>query len=256
MFNNTKKKHLEKRYLNIIKKPLPKHIGIILDGNGRWAKKRGLPRIMGHAAGIKRIEAIIPEVKRLGVEVLTLFVFSTENWDRPDEEVNFLMNEAEKIYTRMLSRVKELGYNVRIIGEVPKEKHELATKIKELNELGNNEESFTLCIAFNYGSRPELIQATKNIGKMIKDGLLDVEDINEQLIDDNLYTKGLPPVDLMIRTSGEMRISNFLLWQISYAELYFPKIYWPDFDCSALYEAIENYQKRNRRFGKIGEEDA
>ncbi len=256
MFDSSKKKNLEKRFQKIIKNQIPKHVAFILDGNGRWAKKRGLPRIMGHAAGIKRIESLIPEVKRLGIEAITLFVFSTENWSRPDEEVNFLMNEAEKIYTKMLSRVKDLGYNVRIIGEIPTERQDLVEKIKELNELGNNKESLTVCIAFNYGSRPEIIQTIKDISMLIKEEKLSIDDVNEQVIDDNLYTRGLPPVDLLIRTSGEMRISNFLLWQISYAELYFTKIYWPDFDCKALYDALEDYQKRNRRFGKIGEEDA
>lgn len=256
MFDTIKQKKLEKRYSSIMKKPIPKHIGIILDGNGRWAKKRGLPRIMGHAQGIKRIEGLIPEVKKLGVEALTIFVFSTENWDRPEVEVNFLMNEAQKIYDRMLSRIDNLGYNVRIIGEDPQNHPELTSKLHKLNEFGNNNEFFTLCVAFNYGSKKELVHVTKKICEKIENGIITIDDINEDTIEENLYTKGLPPVDLMIRTSGETRISNFLLWQISYAELYFPKIYWPDFDRKALYDAIEGYQKRSRRFGKIGEEDA
>lgn len=256
MFDLAREKKLEKRYNNIIQKPLPKHIGIILDGNGRWAKKRGLPRIMGHAQGIKRIEAIIPEVKRLGIQTLTIFTFSTENWDRPAEEVNFIINEAGKIYDRMIKNVKNLGYNVQIIGEEPTIRPDLTNKIKELNSLGNNNEDFTLCIAFNYGSQKEIINATKNICELVKNNNIAIEDINEQLFEQYLYTKNLSPVDLMIRTSGEMRISNFLLWQISYAEMYFPKIYWPDFDRKALYDALEEYQKRSRRFGKIGETDA
>lgn len=253
---NLARKKLERRYENIINKPIPKHIGIILDGNGRWAKKRGLPRIMGHAQGIKRIEAIIPEVKRLGIQTLTIFTFSTENWDRPTEEVDFILNEASKIYDKMTKKVKDLGYNVRIIGEEPIKRPDITKQINELNSLGNNNENFTLCIAFNYGSQKEIVNTTKKICELVQKKDLRIEDIDEELIANYLYTKDLPPVDLMIRTSGEMRISNFLLWQISYAELYFPKIYWPDFDCKALYDAVEEYQKRSRRFGKIGENDA
>lgn len=255
MFNALKQKKLDKQYRLLMEKPIPKHIGIILDGNGRWAKKQGLPRIMGHAQGIKRIKNIIPEVKKLGVEVLTLFVFSTENWNRPSKEVDFLMDEAKKNYEKMIDNVKTLGYNVKVIGEEITNNLELNNKIKELNVLGNRDEKFTIVFAFNYGSKKEIVKATQNICQKVVNKELEIIDINEELIENNLYTKGLPPVDLMIRTSGEERISNFLLWQIAYAELYFPKIYWPDFDTKALYAAIENYQQRNRRFGKIGEHD-
>lgn len=256
MFNVVKNKKLRKRYNNIIQKNIPKHIGIILDGNGRWAKKRGLPRIMGHAMGIKRIEAIIPEVRKLGVQSLTLFAFSTENWDRPIEEVDYLMNEADKLYDRLINNIDKLEYNVRIIGEKPIQRASLVEKIERLNKIGYKNKDFTLCIAFNYGGQKELISVTKEISKLVLDGKIQIEDINESLIENNLYTKDLPPVDLMIRTSGEMRLSNFMLWQNAYAEMYFPKLYWPEFDCKALYDAIEEYQKRNRRFGKIGEENA
>ena len=233
---------------------MPKHIGIILDGNGRWAKEQGLPRIMGHAQGIKRIKEIIPEVKKLGVEVLTLFVFSTENWNRPKKEVDFLMNEAKKHYESMINSVTNLGYNVKVIGETV-EDEELNDKIIELNNLGNKNELFTVVFAFNYGSKKELVNATKLICQNVVDNKISIENIDEDLIDNYLYTNGLPPIDFMIRTSGEHRISNFMLWQIAYAELYFPKTYWPDFNRKELYKAIENYQLRNRRFGKIGEED-
>lgn len=256
MLTLSKEKRLEKRFNRIKERDIPKHIGIILDGNGRWAKKRGLPRIMGHAQGIKRIEMLIPEVKRLGVKVLTIFTFSTENWNRPNEEVNFIMNEAQKIYEKMINNVSKLGYNVRVIGEQPLNHPELIEKIKKLNDLGNNNEDFTLCIAFNYGSQKEIINATKKLCQLVKNDVLDIEDINEDSFEKELYTNDLPPVDLLIRTSGEMRISNFLLWQISYAEMYFPKVYWPDFDRTKLYDALEEYQKRSRRFGKIGESNA
>lgn len=256
MFDVVKQKKLEKRYNNIIQKSIPQHVGIILDGNGRWAKKRKMPRIMGHAMGIKRIEAIIPEVRKLGIQTLTLFAFSTENWNRPQEEVDFLMNEAKKLYERLINRIDELEYNVRVIGEKPDSHPDLLEKIEELNKLGNKNKDFTLCVAFNYGGQKELLSATKDICKLVVDNKIKIDEINESIIDEHLYTKGLPPVDLMIRTSGEMRISNFMLWQNAYAEMYFPKLYWPDFDRKALYDAIEEYQKRCRRFGKIGEEDA
>lgn len=255
MFNSLKENKLDKQYQSIIQKPVPKHIGIILDGNGRWAKKRGLPRTMGHAQGIKRIKNIIPEVKKLGVEVLTLFVFSTENWDRPENEVNYLMDEAKSNYGKMIDSIKDMGYNVRVIGEEI-DNPELNEKIKELNILGDKKENFTVVFAFNYGSKKEIVKATQLICQKVVNNEIAIEDVNESLIENNLYTKGLPPVDFMIRTSGEERVSNFMLWQIAYAEMYFPKTYWPDFDKKALYEAIENYQQRNRRFGKIGEQDA
>ena len=256
MFDVIKHKKLEKRYNNIIQKNIPIHIGIILDGNGRWAKKRGLPRIMGHAMGIKRIEAIIPEVRKLGVKVLTIYAFSTENWDRPTIEVDFLMDEAKKLYDKLINNIDKLEYNVRIIGEKPTNRSDLLEKIEELNKLGNKNKDFTLCVAFNYGGQKELVSSLKEISQLVLDGKMNIEDIDESVIEDHLYTKELPPVDLMIRTSGEMRISNFMLWQNAYAEMYFPKLYWPDFDREALYDAIEEYQKRNRRFGKIGEESA
>ena len=165
------------------------------------------------------------------------------------------MDEAKKNYENMINSVKNLGYNVRVIGEEINTNLELNNKIKELNVLGNKDEKFTVVFAFNYGSKKEIVKATQNICQKVVNKELEIIDINEEVIENNLYTKGLPPVDLMIRTSGEERISNFLLWQIAYAELYFPKIYWPDFDTKALYSAIENYQQRNRRFGKIGEQD-
>ncbi len=256
MFDVVRLKKLEKRYNNIIQKSIPRHLGIILDGNGRWAQKRGLPRIMGHAMGIKRIEAIIPEVRRLGIKALTIYAFSTENWNRPSEEVDFLMNEAKKLYERLINNIDKLEYNIRVIGENVSERADLLEKIEELNKLGNKNKDFTLCVAFNYGGQKELLNATKEICKLVLDNKIKIEDIDEAVIEDNLYTKNLPPVDFMIRTSGEMRISNFMLWQNAYAEMYFPKLYWPDFDRKALYDAIEEYQKRNRRFGKIGEENA
>ena len=166
------------------------------------------------------------------------------------------MNEAKKLYERLINSIDKLEYNVLVIGEKPVERVDLLEKIEELNKLGNKNKEFTLCVAFNYGGQKELISATKNICKLVLDNKLKIEDIDNKIIEDNLYTKGLPPVDLMIRTSGEMRISNFMLWQNAYAEMYFPKIYWPEFDRKALYDAIEEYQRRNRRFGKIGEEDA
>ena len=184
MFNALKQRKLDKQYRLLIEKPIPKHIGIILDGNGRWAKKQGLPRIMGHAQGIKRIKNIIPEVKKIGVEVLTLFVFSTENWNRPSKEVDFLMDEAKKNYENMINSVKNLGYNVRVIGEEINTNLELNNKIKELNVLGNKDEKFTVVFAFNYGSKKEIVKATQNICQKVVNKELEIKDKDDEVIED------------------------------------------------------------------------
>ncbi len=234
-------------------KPIPQHLAIILDGNGRWAKKRLLPRNLGHAEGIERIGEIIDECQKLAIAYLTIFTFSTENWNRPAQEVDYIMNKALDIYKKY--EKQKQSFNIRIIGERTNLSEEFLKAIDQINSR-QGDFPFTLVIAFNYGGQKELVNVVKEIANDVVEGSLDIAEINETTIDNHLYTKDIPPVDFLIRTSGEERISNFLIWQLAYAEMYFPKTYWPDFDKKALHEAISVYQSRERRFGKVGEKNA
>ena len=239
--------------LQIDDNKLPKHIAIILDGNGRWAKMRDLPRVMGHAKGIETLSKLVRASNKLGIKNLTVFAFSTENIKRPLDEVSFLMNEFMKFCLKKYQKLIDEGINVQVIGETNNLSDEIVDAIKKINCRSINKESMTFTICFNYGSKQEIINAVKNISDKVNRGLLTIEDINEELINDYLYTKELEPLDLIIRTSGEYRLSNFLLWQAAYSEFYFTNTYFPDFDENELYKAILDYQKRNRRFGKLGE---
>ncbi len=230
---------------------LPEHIGIIMDGNGRWAKKRGLPRSAGHSAGADTLKKIVTECNKMGIKYITVYAFSTENWKRPKEEVDFLMNlllgylrDAEKTLA---------GENVviRAIGSRKELSEEIQQQIIKTENFTKNNTGIIMNIAVNYGSREELIHAVRKISKEVKDGKISTEDISSELISDNLYTKGQPDPDLIIRTSGEERISNFLLWQMAYSELYFTDRLWPDFGIKDLYEAIEEFQHRTRRYGGV-----
>ena len=232
---------------------LPKHIAIILDGNGRWAKKIGMPRIAGHAKGIETLGKLVEASKELGVKNLTVFAFSTENINRPLEEVNFLMEKFISFYEKSLQKLISKNINVRVIGEYQNLKDNIINIIEKINNYPFNEENMTFTICFNYGSRQEMIHATKEIVNEVLEGKVNINDINETLFTSHLYTKLLAPLDLIIRTSGEYRLSNFLLWQASYAELYFTNVLFPDFNEDELYKAILDYQKRDRRFGKIGD---
>lgn len=239
--------------LQIDKTKLPKHVAIILDGNGRWAKQRMLPRTMGHLKGIETLGEIVKTSKKIGIKNLTVFAFSTENINRPKEEVDFLMNEFLKFYKNKFSKLLENNINVRIIGEYTNLSDKIIDAIKTINDLPVNIDNMTFTICFNYGSRQEIVSSVKDIATLVKKGSLNINDINEDIVSKNLYTKDLEPLDLVIRTSGEYRLSNFLLWQSSYAEFYFTNVYFPDFNSQELYKAIIDYQKRNRRFGKIGD---
>ena len=240
--------------LQIDKTKLPKHIAIILDGNGRWAKNRLMPRTYGHLRGIETLGKLVKASKDLGIKNLTVYAFSTENINRPISEVEFLMNEFLKFYREKFRKLVNEKINVRVIGEAINLSKEVVDAIKDINDVPFNYDYFTFTICFNYGSQQEITHATKEISKLVKMGKINVNDIDEKLINSYLYTKDLEPLDLVIRTSGECRLSNFLLWQLSYAELYFTDVYFPDFKEEELYKAIINYQNRNRRFGKLGEE--
>ncbi len=223
---------------------LPSHIAIIMDGNGRWAKKRGLPRSFGHKKGVDNLIKIVRYSSDIKLKCLTLFAFSTENWKRPKEEVDYLMQLINDNLTDIDSKLKERDIRLRVIGEETNLSQELLSKIKYIEEKTKDNQGMILNIAFNYGSRDEIIHAVK---EMVNN--------NEQITKDNLekylYTKGCPPVDLLIRTSKEYRISNFLLWQIAYSEFYFTNVYWPSFSPKQLDKAIKEYQKRDRRYGGL-----
>lgn len=230
---------------------LPKHIGFILDGNGRWAKRRGLPRSAGHSVGVDNMRDIMKECNRIGIKYSTAYVFSTENWNRPHDEVDFLM----KLFGRFFDNYKkELdGQNIvlRVIGARENLNPRLVEKIEETEEYTKNNTGMVVNLALNYGSREEITRAVKSIASDVKEGSKTIDDITPELITNTLYTGGQPDVDLLIRTSGEMRISNFLMWQISYAELWFTDKMWPEFKNEDLYQALHDYQQRKRRFGGI-----
>ena len=233
---------------------LPKHIAIIMDGNGRWAKQKGLLRAIGHENGTKAVREVVESCAELGVENLTLYAFSTENWNRPKLEVQTLMkllvsSLKKEIKTLQKNNIKlsAIGNLTSLPSKVYKELMEVIDKTKENNRM-------SLTLALSYSSREELINAIKEISLNVKNNIISLEKIDESIINEHLYTRNLPDVDLLIRTSGEQRISNFLLWQIAYAELYFTSILWPDFTKQHLYEAIIEYQKRERRFGKTSEQ--
>ena len=232
---------------------IPNHVAIILDGNGRWAKKRGLPRTAGHQEGAMNVREITKLCANIGIKALTVYAFSTENWKRPDEEVKFLMKLPIKFFNEFAPELVENNIRLKVIGNVEELPTDLQQKVLEISELTKNNTKMTLTIALNYGSQDEIKQAVQAIATEVKNGQLNVEDINEDVIDQHLMTSDLPPLDLMIRTSGELRISNYLLWQLAYAELYFTSIAWPDFKEEQLYEALLDYQKRNRRFGALNE---
>ncbi len=230
---------------------LPQHIGVIMDGNGRWAKKRGLPRSTGHKAGAESLKKIVTEANRMGIRYITVYAFSTENWKRPKAEVDYLMN---LLMDYLINAEKTLaGENVRIraIGSRAELSQEMQKQILNTERMTENRTGIVMNIALNYGGREELVHAARRIGEKIKVGELSPEDITESDIENNLYTAGQPPVDLLIRTSGEQRLSNFMLWQVSYAEMVFVKKLWPDFKPADLHECIRIFQGRGRRFGGI-----
>ncbi len=228
---------------------LPKHIAIIMDGNRRWAKARGLTTKDGHKAGAKNLDNIATFCNEIGIKYLTVYAFSTENWKRTQEEVSALMFILKANLDSMLRKLDLKNIKIRVIGEKENIPPDIQKKIDKLVEKTKNNTGLVLNIAFNYGGRAELVHSTKVIAEKVKSGEIDIEDINEKLISDSIYTAGQPDPDLMIRTSHELRTSNFLPWQLTYSEFYFPDKHWPEFDREDLIEAIKIYQKRNRRFG-------
>ena len=236
-------------------KCLPKHIAIILDGNGRWAKKRGLPRNLGHRKGAFNLKDIAVECDKLHISHLTVYCFSTENWNRPKKEVDYLFNQPIKYFHRYRSKLSQINIKVKFIGRRDRFSDEFLKCLEEVEEVTKNNTGLTLTIACDYGSYEELTTATKKIAQMVKDNIINIDDITPELISNNLYTKDYPDLDLLIRTSGEIRISNYLLWQLAYSELYFTDVYWPDFDVKELHKALNSYANRNRRFGGLKEEE-
>lgn len=230
---------------------IPKHVAIIMDGNGRWAKKRSLPRVAGHHEGMKVVRKITILANDLGIETLTMFAFSTENWKRPKTEVDYLMNLPEEFLKIYLPELIEKNVKVQMIGDrtqIPK--HTLRAVDKAIDDTKDND-GLILNFALNYGSRAEILHAVKEIAQDIKNGKIVEENISEELFSNYLMTKNLPDPDLLIRTSGEIRLSNFMLWQLAYTEFCFTNVLWPDFNEEEFLNAIEQYQKRSRRFGGI-----
>ncbi|PKL91205.1 MAG: di-trans,poly-cis-decaprenylcistransferase [Candidatus Goldiibacteriota bacterium HGW-Goldbacteria-1] len=233
------------------KNRLPVHIAIIMDGNGRWAKKRGLPRIMGHKEGAESVRAITETCAQIGIKYLTFYAFSTENWKRPKPEVKFLMSMLDSYLKRERATIMKNNIRFKSIGDRKKLPDAVVEKINYLEKESLKNTGLTMILALNYGSRDEIKKAVIKIAKKVKTGEVKPSDITEKMIEENLYTKNIPDPDLMIRTSGEMRISNFLLWQLAYSELYVTGTLWPDFRKKELAAAIEEYQKRDRRFGGL-----
>ena len=239
---------------SIDKTNLPKHLAIIMDGNGRWAKQKGFLRAFGHENGTKSVRITVEECAKLGIKNLTLYAFSTENWNRPKLEVDTLMKLLVHSLKSELKTLQENNIRLNSIGNLEKLPSSIQKELNEVIESTKNNSRMTLTLALSYGSREELLNVVKNISDKVKNNIISIDTIDESIINQHLYTHNLPDVDLLIRTSGEHRISNFLLWQIAYAELYFTDVLWPDFKENDLYEAIISYQKRERRFGKTSEQ--
>jgi len=238
----------------ILKNKVPNHIAIIMDGNGRWAKQKNKPRVFGHKNGVNSVKEVIEHCGELGVKFLTLYAFSTENWNRPALEVKTLMMLLVSSLKKELKTLQKNNIRLITIGNLNDLPKNVQSELKEVIKKTENNTALTLSLALSYGSRDEIVNVIKNISKKVVNNELKVEEINEKIINNHLYTFSLPPVDFMIRTSGEKRISNFLLWQIAYAELYFTDTLWPDFRKENLFKAVLDYQNRERRFGKTSEQ--
>jgi undecaprenyl diphosphate synthase len=229
----------------------PKHVAIIMDGNGRWAKQRGLPRTAGHKVGLDRVQDAVEVCLEVGIKHLTLYAFSTENWSRPSEEVNFLMNLFKESIQKHALKLHENGIKIRFIGSKKELDPSLIKMMEENEKLTAQNEALILNIAINYGGRAELLLALKGIGREVQRGSLNPEQLNEAEIEKHLYTAGQPDPDLLIKPGGEYRISNFLIWQMAYTEFYFTKLYWPDFGKTEMMKAFHEFSQRERRFGGI-----
>ena len=235
---------------------LPQHVAVIMDGNGRWAKSRDQERTFGHKNAIKAVREVINACNEVNIPYLTLYTFSTENWNRPTEEVNTLMDLLSSTLLQEAEEIFSKGLRIHAIGDLERLPDIVREQLLNIIELTKNNNKGNLILALSYGSQREILNAVKEISKKVKDGEVDINDIDEKLFENHLYTKDFPPVDLLIRTSGEVRISNFLLWQIAYAELQFLDTLWPDFTKEDFFQCIVNYQSKERRFGKTSEQIA
>lgn len=247
--------HLDERKENAQQEQLPSHIAIIMDGNGRWAKKRSLPRVAGHHEGMKTVKKITRIANEIGIKTLTLYAFSTENWKRPKVEVEFLMRLPEEFLGTYLPELIEQNVQVQMMGNIELLPEHTKRAIKKAMDQTANNDGLILNFALNYGSRDEIVQAVQQIVHKVQEGKFSSNEISEELLNSYLMTKNLSEPDLLIRTSGEVRLSNFMLWQLAYTEFWFTDTLWPDFNEACFMDAIENYQKRNRRYGGLkGEE--
>ncbi|GAA4292188.1 isoprenyl transferase [Anaerocolumna aminovalerica] len=237
--------------MNLDGMKIPEHVAIVLDGNGRWAKQKRMPRNYGHSIGSKNVEKITEEAYRIGIKYLTVYAFSTENWNRPQDEVDALMKLLGSYLKDCLKTSSKNNMKVRIIGDISRLDEEMQNKIRELEEASAENTGLNFQVALNYGSRDEMIRGIRNLAMDVKTGKINLEDIDEALFTNYLDTKGIPDPDLLIRTSGEQRLSNFLLWQLAYTEFYFTDVLWPDFNKKELMKAVEYYNSRDRRFGRI-----
>ncbi len=233
---------------------IPKHVAIILDGNGRWAKAKGMPRNYGHTAGAKNVETVCKAAHDLGIKYVTMYAFSTENWNRPESEVAALMKLLESYLKNCIKTADKNNMRVRVIGDTSRLSERFQQQIKELEAASAKNDGLNLQIAINYGSRDEMVRAMRKMCADVVNGVHSVDEIDEQLFTGYLDTADIPDPDLLIRTSGEQRLSNYLLWQLAYSEFYFTEVPWPDFDKAELQKAIEAYNKRDRRFGGLTEE--
>ena len=233
---------------------VPQHIAIIMDGNGRWAKSKGLPRNAGHTAGAKNVEKICLAAKKLGVKYLTLYAFSTENWSRPASEVKALMKLLSGYLDKCVQTAHEHQMRIRVIGDISRLEPKFQQQILEAERISSVYDELNLTIAINYGSRDEMLRAMRHLCEDVKAGSLDPEELTEEVFLRYLDTKDLPDPDLLIRTSGELRLSNYLLWQLAYSEFYFTGVTWPEFDEKELQKAVDTYENRDRRYGGIKEE--
>lgn len=243
--------HKKTKSMQIDPNHLPKHVGIIMDGNGRWAQKRGLPRPMGHVAGMKTFKKISIFAKELGLEQVTFYAFSTENWKRPKEEIDRIMSLLDEYIDEGLSEFEERQVRVRFVGDLSPINPKMVEKIRKLERATEKYAPKTLNIALNYGGRHEIVNSVQSIAQKVLDGELTPSEIDEKIVADNLYFDDLTECDLIIRPSGEYRLSNFLLWQSAYSEYWFDDILWPDFEPDDLVRAVADYQKRQRRFGAV-----
>ncbi|WP_041139090.1 isoprenyl transferase [Beduini massiliensis] len=244
-------KRKDESNIELMEELIPQHIAFIMDGNGRWAKKKGMPRTYGHHEGTKNIRTLALEANRLGIKAMTVYAFSTENFKRPQSEVDFIFKLPKEFFKIYLKDFLENNIQVRYIGHIEQAPKSTRDVILDSVEQTKNNTGLILCFAFIYGAQDEILCAVKDIVKDVKEGAISEDEISEELFESYLMSADLPPLDYMIRTSGECRLSNFMLWQMAYAEMYFSDVYWPDFDVEELYKALDHYQKCDRRYGGL-----